>query len=214
MTRLFTLGGLALVAGLGMAPQTQAQVFVRAPFVRVQVGGGGVFVRAPFANVFVPPPPVFMGPRFSYAPPVYSQPAPVFVAPAPRIVTPTYVAPNQYVPPSQYIEPQNIEPQPETPKIKDAPKPMPPAVDTPPAPDQTTVPTLAQFAQNFQPKGGNYEVTIISPVTGQPTQVRFTLPDGNPRRVHVRRDEIEFDYGIRRFVRIEFDTEGAIVTSR
>jgi hypothetical protein len=30
----------------------------------------------------------------------------------------------------------------------------------------------------------------------------------------VRRNEIEFDYGIRHFVRIEFDHEGAMVTSR
>jgi hypothetical protein len=32
--------------------------------------------------------------------------------------------------------------------------------------------------------------------------------------VHLRPNEIEFDYGIRRFVRIEFDNEGAMVTSR
>ena len=40
-----------LIAG---ASDAQAQVFVRAPFVRVQVGPG-VWVRAPFVNLFVPP---------------------------------------------------------------------------------------------------------------------------------------------------------------
>ena len=38
--------------------------------------------------------------------------------------------------------------------------------------------------------------------------------DGTPRRVMVRRNEIEFDYGLRRFVRIEFDQDGAQVISR
>jgi hypothetical protein len=51
-------------------------------------------------------------------------------------------------------------------------------------------------------------------MTGRATPVQFTLPSGAPRRVLLRPNEIEFDYGIRRFVRIGFDEDGAIVTSR
>jgi hypothetical protein len=44
--------------------------------------------------------------------------------------------------------------------------------------------------------------------------VRFSLPEGTPRRVVVRENEIEFRYGLRQFVRIQFDEDGALVTSR
>ena len=50
--------------------------------------------------------------------------------------------------------------------------------------------------------------------TNQPTTVRFCLPEGTPRRVIVKRDSIEFVYGLRQWVRIEFDRDGATVTSR
>jgi outer membrane biosynthesis protein TonB len=197
-----------LVLGLGLASTAEAQVFVRAPFVRVQVGGG-VWVRAPFVNLWVPPGPGYYGPRY-YAPPV------MFAPPAPTVVQ---------SPPPQTIEPQQQQPIPQpqtTPQQQPVPQPQPvpqqplPNNDaTPPQPSKAVaVPTLEQFAGTFQPKGGNYEVTIMSPVTNQATPVRFSLPEGNPRRVHVRRNEIEFDYGIRHFVRIEFDNEGAMVTSR
>jgi hypothetical protein len=95
------------------------------------------------------------------------------------------------------------------------PQPAPNIDNEPPQPSKAVkVPTLEQFASTFQPKPGNYEVTILNPVTKQPETVRFSLPEGSPRRVQVRRTEIEFDYGIRRFVRIEFDKEGVMVTSR
>jgi hypothetical protein len=74
--------------------------------------------------------------------------------------------------------------------------------------------TIEQFAKSFQPKEGNYEVTLVNPVTNQPTTVRFTLPEGAPRRVNVSRNEIEFSYGLRRFVRIQFDRDGAEVVTR
>ena len=193
-----------LVLGLGLASAAEAQVFVRAPFVRVQVGGG-VWVRAPFVNLWLPPGPAYYGPGYYAAPPA------AYVAPAPTVV--------------QSPTPQTSEPQLQQPTPQQAPipqkQPLPPQQQAPnndTAPPQPTkavaVPTLEQFAGTFQPKGGNYEVSIMSPVTNQATLVRFSLPEGNPRRVHVRRNEIEFDYGIRHFVRIEFDNEGAMVTSR
>ena len=50
-------GFLALVGLLGWTSASPAQVNVRAPFVRVEVGGPGVYVRAPFVNLFIPAPP-------------------------------------------------------------------------------------------------------------------------------------------------------------
>jgi hypothetical protein len=162
----------------------EAQVFVRAPFVRVQVGGG-VAVRAPFVRLYLPPGPP--SPVY-YSPPVYLRSAPVpFTAPLP---TPELVP----VAPLQA---------------------GPPADDAPPAPQQAAnVMTPEAFVKAFQPKAGSYEIELLNPVTQQPTPVRFTLPEGTPRRVNVTRREIEFSYGPRQFVRIEFDQDGALVTSR
>jgi hypothetical protein len=193
MKRNLAVFTLTLAAAFGGASAAQAQVFIRAPFVRVGVGPG-VYVRAPFVNLWVPPAPVFLGPRVYVAPPVYAAPPPVYVAPAPRVVESPPPAP--------------VDPQP-------APQPAPNGTNNAPPPAKAVKAlSLEEFAKTFQPKGGNYEVNLVSPINNQITLVRFTLPEGNPRRVHLRPNEIEFDYGIRRFVRIEFDNEGAIVTSR
>jgi hypothetical protein len=75
-------------------------------------------------------------------------------------------------------------------------------------------PTLDAFSKTFQAKAGSYEVTVINPVTKLPTSVRFSLPEGTPRRVVVTRDSIEWVYALRQWVRIEFDRDGATVISR
>jgi hypothetical protein len=169
-----------------------AQVTIRAPFVRVQVGGPGVHVRAPFVNLFVPSTPdVHVTPRVHLMPP--ADPAPTFEAPAPEPV------------------PERLK---RAPQVQPKPADVPPE-DAPPAPAQPEqVLTLEQFAKAFQPKAGNYEVTLLNPVTRGATTVRFTLPEGTPRRVNLSRNEIEFDYGARRYVRIRFDRDGAEVSSR
>jgi len=82
-----------------------------------------------------------------------------------------------------------------------------------PGPEAASALTLEQFAGSFEPKPGNYEVTLRNPITGVPTLVRFTLPEGTPR-VLLRPREIEFDYGVGRFVRIHFDRGGATVSTR
>ena len=164
-----------LIAG---ASDAQAQVFVRAPFVRVQVGPG-VWVRAPFVNLFVPP-----------AAPIYAAP-PGSVVPAPAV---------------EVLGQPSVVPNP--PAGQDA----KPAITVPAQPPPPI--SLDQFAKTFQAKAGSYEVDLINPVTKQPTKVRFSLPDGAPRNVHVRPNEIEFRYGVLRFVRIEFDKDGAQVVSR
>jgi hypothetical protein len=194
MKRLLAAG---LVAPLPLValPAADAQVYVRAPLVRVQVGPG-VGIRAPFFRFYLPD---AYGP-----PPPYYIPAPLYVPAAPLPgdpVLPTLPVPNA------------VQPTPaQTPPA--AAIPAPPADLAPPAPQTTAALTLEQFSKSFQAKAGAYEVELVNPLTRQPTRVRFTLPEGTPRRVRVARDEIEFIYGPRRFVRIEFDRDGAQVVSR
>jgi hypothetical protein len=168
MFRAIPVGLLAVAGVLTTASAGRAQVFVRAPFVRVFVGPG-VYVRAPFVNINIPRP-------------FFMVPPPAYVVPEPK------VAPKG---------PLNEE------EIPDAPKSL---VKNPL--------TLQAFAKSFQAREGSYQVKIINPVTKSPTTVRFSLPEGTPRRVTVRETEIEFFYGLRRFVRIQFDEDGALVTSR
>lgn len=178
MKRMMMLGAGLLIGCLGMASSSQAQVFVRAPFVRVWVGDG-VGVRAPFVNIYVPP----AGPRVYYPPPV------IVESPAP-------------MPP---VQPPFQPP---------APRPLPDP-NAPPQPiDPAQATTLEAFSKTFQAKAGSYEVTLLNPVSNQPTAVRFTLPEGTPRRVIVNRDSIEFVYRIGQWVRIEFERDGVRVTSR
>jgi hypothetical protein len=181
---MFSLGALTLACLLGLESAGQAQVFVRAPFVRVFVGPG-VYVRAPFVNLAIPGPP------------------PVYVVPPPSQYVPP---PGTAVPPANQAHQGTQVPQQTAP---------PPEADLPaPAPKALNHPTLEDFAKNFQAREGSYNVTIINPVTKAPTAVRFSLPEGQPRRVVVRQNEIEFHYGLRRFVRIQFDADGAVITSR
>lgn len=183
MKRTLILGVGVLAAWLGVVSSSQAQVFVRAPFVRVAVGNG-VAVRAPFVNLYVPGDgPVYYSP---FGPRV------VFLPPPPVVAQP--------MPPAEQGFP---------------PAPQPQGNDQPPPPlQEAQPPTLDSFARTFQPKAGSFEVTIVNPVTRQPQVVRFTLPEGQPRRVNVNRNSIEFVYGPRQFTRIEFDRDGVVVTTR
>jgi hypothetical protein len=171
--RHFFLGGVLAVGGiLGWTSSSDAQVFVRAPFVRVFVGGPGVGVRAPFVNLWLP--------NATYPPSVMYVPPP---PPPPGKVAPPVDVPGAELSPT-------------------------------PRPTQASPMTLDQFSKSFQARPGNHQVTIINPVTKTPTNVSFTLPEGTPRRVVVRRDQIVFNYGRLHFVRIDFDADGAMVTSR
>ena len=188
MKRISLLSTAALTALLVTASSAWADVYVRVPFVRVHVGDG-VYVRAPFVNLFVP-----SGPR-------------------------VYVAPGVAAPPAQLSPPAEALPTP--PKKVSPGQPLPPPKnnpdDAPPAPAPgglERVLTMEQFTKGFLPKAGNYEVTLLNPVSKQATTVRFTLPEGTPRRVRVSGNQIEFDYGPRQYVRIRFDRDGAEVISR
>jgi hypothetical protein len=150
----------------------------------------GVFVRAPFVRVITGPPGTYVR------------------APFVNLWVPGFLPP----PPPSYFQPPPWVPGPAP-----AQTPPPPAADEvapPPQPMNQGPMTLNDFARSFQARPGNYDVTLINPVTNQPTTVRFTLPDGSPRRVVVRGDELEFLYSRRQFVRIQFDRDGAMVTSR
>jgi len=181
----------SVVAVLGIvlaAMPVGAQVYVRVPFVQVETGNG-VYVRAPFVRVWVPRSYVVPPPATIQVVP--AQPAPPIFVPNP----PTVIVPQQPVPPQPLVEPTNIAPA--------APQPL-----------QTRYPTVQEFANSFQPRAGQYNVTIVNPLTGQPVAVQFSLPEGSPRRVIVDNDEIEFRYSLRQFVRIEFTRNGVVVTNR
>lgn len=208
MKRTLLLSTAVLLGLLGWTSVSEAQVFIRAPFVRIAVGDG-VAVRAPFVNLYVPP----AGPVYYPAPDPYYYGRPIFQTAPPPIIVPQQQPQPQPMPPAQeaYVPPA---PQPVP---QPAPVPVPQAVDpnAPPTPLQPVqAMTIDAFAKSFQAKAGAYDVTLLNPITKQPTRVRFNLPEGTPRRVIVDRNEIEFFYGLRHFVRIEFDREGAIVTSR
>lgn len=199
------LGTMLAAAGclLAVEAPAHAQVFIRAPFVRLQVGGGGVAVRAPFVRYYAPP--------VYYAPPAYYAPPPVYYAPPSGYTTVRIHLPA----PSRLREPEA--------PVLPAPAPLPaeqtdnavvPDDPTPPAPQAQATMTLEQFAKAFRPKAGSYEVDVLNPVTRQPAKVRFTLPEGTPQRVDTGANNLEFVYGPRQFVRIEFDRDGALVTSR
>jgi hypothetical protein len=235
--------------GLALAPTmlactsaASAQVFVRAPFVRVQVGDPGVHVRAPFVNLNVPGnvyyPPVYgpvitqppgyielprstatlqlpaPPPNTTYVNPPIINPAPQSNEPAPLEILPTprqANGPDLPPIPQPKIDPDLLPPQPVNPPAQFQPA---PPIQIQPAPQQAVqAMTIEDFARTFQPKAGQYEVTLINPLTREPNQVRFTLPDGTPR-VSVFRRDIEFRYPGRGFVRIEFDRDGAQVISR
>jgi len=214
MNRLSILvAGLVLTVG----STASAQVSVRAPFVRVEVGPGGTYVRAPFVRYYAGPP--------------------LYVTPAPIVVTPGVVAPPGITIAPPVTVPQVIQGEPpaaaapnQGPAAAPAPvmpRKMPNGVPPPPAPAPANnadfVPpppakaaqemTIEAFAKSFQAREGSYEIVFVNPVTKMPTTVRFTLPPGVPD-VAVGPESITYRYVGRSMVKIEFDADGATVTSR
>ena len=165
MVRFTALSFLALATWFAGVSSSQAQVFIRAPFVRVYVGNG-VYVRAPFVTYSSVPP----GPPIIVEPPQQVEPLPV---------------------------PREL-PKKSAPVEKDGRKAM----------------TLDEFAKTFTGRAGLHNVLVVNPLTKAVTPVRFSLPDGMPRRVLVDPQGVEFVYGLRHFVRIHFNSDGVVVTSR
>jgi len=218
------------IAALVIGSAADAQVYVRAPFVRVGVGGPGVSVRAPFVNLFIPnnqpayyPQPVYPGPGYP-APGYY---APGYYGPGyggSGAIVPRYYSSDYRLPPSlpSYVPLPPSEPAfvPPTPKIVERPPALPPElpeprdVEPPPATGPFGVLTVDEFVKTFKARAGSFEIDLVNPVTKRPTNVRFTLPDGMLKSVQYRGNTVEFSYGPLRFVRIDFDKDGAVVTSR
>ncbi len=68
------------------------------------------------------------------------------------------------------------------------------ARSAPPPRPQTNVPSLTEFASNFQPLPGQYQVMVLHPASGQPVTLAFSLPpsrDGYKTRITPR--YLEFD---------------------
>jgi hypothetical protein len=68
MIRKLAISTLALAGVVALTAPSRADVFVRAPFVRVSTGDAGTYVRAPFVNIAIPkatfyPPPAFLVPQ-------------------------------------------------------------------------------------------------------------------------------------------------------
>ncbi len=190
MKRILFVGVLALAGWAIDATAASAQVYVRAPFVRVQTGPG-LFVQAPFVTIAVPPAPLYVLPPPSiYVPPAANPAPPIQILPQPALAPP----------------PQPLLNAPPAPAVQPLPA-QPPVV-------QVKVMTLNQFAGSFKPRAGTFEVDLLNPVTKQPTKVRFTLPAGTPKRVIVDDDEVVFRYGLFQFVRISFTASGAQVVMR
>jgi hypothetical protein len=171
---------LALAALAGAAAPARADVDIHVPFVAVHVGGG-VFVRAPFVRVQAPRPVV------------------IVPGPGPTVAPPTDVLP----PPARFGDPIPVPlPKPGQTDYS-VPVPLPSGV----APRLLT---HREFAETFRPAPGNYDVTLLHPVTNKPVQVTFTLPEGEARKVRSFPRQINFDYGGRRDVSIRFLADGRV----
>jgi hypothetical protein len=160
-----------LAAVLAWTSSASAQVFIKAPFVRVQTGGpgGGVYVKAPFVTVSVPPNyPVY------YPAPAYTTPAPAIEPALPELPQPKPIAPANG---DTIVIPPNPQPA------------VPAKLVT-----KKAVMTHYEFAKVFVPIAGKHEVTLIHARNGKPVDVSFILPPGVPK-VRTGAHNIIFNYG-------------------
>lgn len=214
----FTLGLFALAGVMIISASASAQVSIRAPFTRVDIGpgpAGGVRVQAPLVDVDIPPAypffqvqqqPRIQQPRIQQQPPIVSRP-----------VQPIPVYPQQ---PNVPFDPQQLQTQPQQPQVQPLPGNFSPAPNSqlpppklygppsqqPPQPPTVIVPSTSmavaripithyEFAKAFVPIPGRYEIDFIHPgICKKVVHVCFTLPPGQPCvRTHKR--SLEFDYG-------------------
>ncbi|MCS6867107.1 MAG: hypothetical protein RMJ56_14000 [Gemmataceae bacterium] len=142
-------------------------------------------------------------------PPLFRPPA----SPAPS-VAPTRVAPNirtlPHVSGSPYRQP-GIGPGPLLPAAPVYPVVPGPEIlpIQPPAPVVPAALTLAEFSRFFTPTPGLHRVWLIHPVTQQPVQVCFTLPNGQLREFRVDRRSIRFEFSCGD-VEIDFRSNGTV----
>lgn len=183
----------ALACGIAFssAGYAAAEVVINTPFVSLRLGP---------RNVLPPPPP----PRPGAIRPAPAQP----VSPATAVSQPTVLPQDEpaVIPPGTPAgQPVEVLPPPRP--EQGAPIVEPPMGPSGPVPFPVRPPTHAEFARGFRPMPGLYEVVLLHPHSGQPVRVQFELPPGQPKKVRVERNELEFDYG--RFeVEIRFHRDG------
>jgi hypothetical protein len=178
----WVLCGLLLAAGAGQA----GEVVLKTPFSFVRIAGKdrpapGLVVQTPYFQVNKTRLPVVIPVS---QPTVLPQGEPVVVPPG---------QPVEVLPPPRRSGVGPVDP---------APIVVPPTFPVRP-------PTHAEFASSFRPLPGSYEVVLLHPFTGAPVKACFNLPPGQPKKVRVERDELEFDYG-RYEVEIRFNRDGRV----
>lgn len=192
--------------------------YISTPFLSFGTGGHGWG----YGGYYRPWGGAYLGPRYS-SPGYYYDSYPSYYYSSPSYYSPGYSSGYYDPAPSASTTPPPPEvhyyvPPPATPAEVETPPPprekaLPKSV-APPVPDASGAVRVEDFVKTFKPRAGSYELDLVNPVTGRPTNVRFALPEGTPRSVDHRDNVIEFRYGPSQFVRIEFDKEGALVTSR
>lgn len=194
--------GILILAGwLMLTGSALAQLNINTPWARVQVGQGTVIVQTPFVNVQVVrpvPAPLVMPPAVGQLPPGY--------IPPPQTTTPT--TPTGPSNPPGYIPPPPGLGLPTDPGLT---PPPPPKTQLTSSKKQPVVaaPTLQQFASTFQAVPGRHQVVIQHPMTGQPVEARFRLPNAQLRRIMVYPTEVCYDYG-RDQVWLRFKSNGKV----
>jgi hypothetical protein len=207
-----------LLLGLAVVSPTRADFVLQTPVAGVQVNPGGVIINTPWIGFRIPRAtpccapartvPALGVPGQPLAPP--PAPVPGITGTQPPVVSqfvPVQPAPQSNVPPPPVNDP--LPQAPATPQT--LPTPVPQQISAP-VPQQVpgyTVPTLATFASTFPPTPGLHEVVLLHPFTNQPVKVNFALPPGPPRKVHVNRRSVEFDYG-KHYVRLVFFRSGDV----
>jgi hypothetical protein len=176
---------LALLLTVVLAPVGRADFEIRAPYVYLRVGQPTV-IRVPYVNLVLP------GPVTCRKAPTVGVAVPVKASePGNPPPVPVDAAPLRLVPPVQTAA---------------APPPAAPA----------PVLSVQEFASSFKalPEGGNYEVMLKHPFTGEPVPVRFTLPKGTPKKVTAGKLRLEFRYGLFKTVVVRFYRDGKVKVLR
>jgi hypothetical protein len=70
--------------------------------------------------------------------------------------------------------------------------------------------TLPEFAHDFRPAPGKYEVVLIHPITCCPVKVCFCLPDACVKTVRLHDRQVTFHYGLAQNVVLHFNPNGTV----
>jgi hypothetical protein len=198
------IGALVFVLILPAIAQSQPDIAIQVPYAGIRVAPDIVIVETPWIGLRIPrATPVRMPARTAPAPAPGAPAVPPPPAPSPDNRAPVV---SQFVP----AQPPPDVPPASTVPVRDPLPLLPNPVPGSRKPEAIlTASTLQAFASSFQAGPGTYEAVLVHPFTNQPVKVSFTLPEGAPRKVHVTRHSIEWDYGPR-FVQVNFFRNGDV----